>query len=200
MLYVYFLFTAYIVSLEAYCAYASVSSCTSTCVHKEKFAHKILMQCSVLGLFLGQGVEWNIQTEGQHKEYKNMTQKELVSEKPEIAMGWKGLKFNINGTKHYTYFIFTCHPCMSNSKMNIERMSPKLTTIKESGKLSLNLGKEIGILLMLRCDLPTEFPNPTALTQWAQNLMYTDNFFFSKTDWLCGVVGAHCRLHFATMS
>ena len=30
---------------------------------------------SVLGLLLGQGAEWKIQTESQHKEWKNMTQK-----------------------------------------------------------------------------------------------------------------------------
>ena len=30
---------------------------------------------NVLGLFLGQGAEWKIQTESQHKEWKTMTQK-----------------------------------------------------------------------------------------------------------------------------
>ena len=30
---------------------------------------------SILGLLLGQGAEWKIQTESQHKEWKNMTQK-----------------------------------------------------------------------------------------------------------------------------
>ena len=32
-------------------------------------------QCSVLGLLLGQSADWKIQTESQHKEWKNMIQK-----------------------------------------------------------------------------------------------------------------------------
>ena len=47
--------------------------------------------CSVLGLLLGQGAEWKIQTESQHKEWKNMTPKKgHLFQKTKICYKIKG--------------------------------------------------------------------------------------------------------------
>ena len=49
--------------------------------------------------------------------------KDLISENQNLLKD-KRLTLNINDTKLHTYFIlFSCHPCMCNSKMKIERMS-----------------------------------------------------------------------------
>ena len=85
-----------------------------------------------------------------------------------IGFKLKGWKLKINDTKHHTYFILlTCHQCMSNLKMKIERMSPKvwLTTSHHLGvwKTILQFGEESGILLMLGCRFPSKFSNPRTL-------------------------------------
>ena len=92
--------------------------------------------CSVLGLFLGQGVEWKIQTESQHKEWK-IWLKNIWFQRTKKCYGIKMLKIEHKwhqNTINISYRSLVIY--MSNSKMKIERMSPKfwLTTSHHQGE------------------------------------------------------------------
>ena len=94
--------------------------------------------------------------------------KNKLLRRTKICYKIKRLKIEHKWLQTHTYFIsLTCHPCISNSKTKIERMSPKfwLTTNHHLGewKISFNLRKKSGILLMLGCRFPPKFPNPRTL-------------------------------------
>ena len=133
---------------------------------------------SVLGLLLGQGAEWKIHTESQHKEWKIWPKNSLLR-RTKICYKIKRLKIEHKWLQtpcifHIVYLSSMYEQFKHENWKNVTKI---LTDHQPpSGRAEYYPSiceKKSGILLMLRCHFTPKFPNPRTL------------LFFSKVQTRC---------------